>query len=144
MGAGQVVPASAADNVTLSQVTLVSDDLGDLVDSNEAIAAEIDAAVDFGYLVFQVAITVLILVPAFRRKESAAYENAFLHLVAGMMTTYTSFVLTSQVHYGLGIPVFMIGGYQFYRFVISVFASGGASRGLSQFKAVVDTVKGWF
>lgn len=139
-----------ADNTTYSSsyatASIGGEYVGEIADAIESLAnsSPFSTLEEFGFLALQVVITVMILVVAFRRREGASYENAFLNLVAGMMTTYTALTLTSQIHYGVGIPVFMIGGYQFYRFIIGVFASGGASRGLSQFQRVIDTFKGWF
>jgi hypothetical protein len=45
---------------------------------------------------------------------------------------------------GISLAILILSSYQLFQALILALASGGKARGLSQFRGIVDTVKGWF
>lgn len=117
----------ASDNVT--EVNLTSSDLEGLVDAAEA---QSDATI----LIFEALLLVGMLIVSLWRND------IFLYTVSALVSLFTAFYWVDDFT-GLSIPVFGLGLYQLFTAVRLSFG-GGAARGLSQFKAIINKVKGWF
>lgn len=131
----------ATDNVTYLETydtaTIGGEGVEEIATGLETLATTGDTFAEIGSLAIQVVIVLVMLTFAIWAKDIIFYY------VAGAVTCYISYTLV-QDYPGLGLPALFLGGYQFVRALLLTFSDGGPSRGVSQFKGVYNTIKGWF
>lgn len=131
----------ATDNVTYLETydtaTIGGEGVEEIATGLETLATTGDTFAEIGSLAIQVVIVLVMLTFAIWAKDIIFYY------VAGAVTCYISYTLV-QDYPGLGLPALFLGGYQFVRALLLTFSDGGPSRGMSQFKGVYNTIKGWF
>lgn len=114
------------------------------VDSMSELSSALTNTVSYFEMGVQVFLVLGMMAIALWRKDRESPETAMIFLlVCGLTTIYIGLSWFS-ISQGIGLVFTALGGYQLFEVVRIGLASGGPSKGLSQFKGWYGKVRDWF